>query len=266
MLNYPYFNPVAFNLWRFPVHWYGLMYLIGIFTAWGLGSWRAKQSWRGIDPDHVSNILFSGALGLLIGGRVGYMVFYDTGELLANPLSLFEVWNGGMAFHGGFIGALLGVWFYAWRTHLKFFVITDFFAPMVPIGLGAGRFGNFINGELWGKVTSSPVGMIFPTGGPLPRYPSQLLELFLEGIVLFFILWTFSRKKRPLMSVSALFLVGYAIFRFIAEFFREPDPQRGYLLWGWVTEGQLLSLPMLILGIILLARIYRQERQHENLP
>jgi phosphatidylglycerol:prolipoprotein diacylglycerol transferase len=156
-----------------------------------------------------------------------------------------------MSFHGGFIGALVGTFLYSLKIKKNFFILTDFFAPMVPIGLFAGRIGNFINGELWGKVTSSNMGMVFPQGGPLPRYPSQLLEAFLEGIVLFIILWFFSRKPRPLMSVSAWFLIGYSVFRFFSEFFREPDIQRGYLLWNWLTEGQLLSLPMFLLGIIL---------------
>jgi phosphatidylglycerol:prolipoprotein diacylglycerol transferase len=229
------------------------MYLIGIGMAWVLGAWRAKQSWRGVNPAQVSDILFSGALGLLIGGRLGYMLFYNTSDLFSHPFSVLQIWNGGMSFHGGLIGAVLGVWAYALKHKQNLFVITDFFAPMIPIGLGAGRLGNFINGELWGKTTTSSWGMVFPTGGPLPRYPSQLLEFLLEGVVLFLILWIFSRHKRPHMSVSGLFLVGYAIFRCIAEFFREPDFQRGYVLWGWVTEGQILSVPMLILGLILLA-------------
>jgi phosphatidylglycerol:prolipoprotein diacylglycerol transferase len=261
MLVYPHIDPIAFNLWKLPVHWYGLMYLIGIFTAWILGAWRARESWRGVNPAQISDILFSGAVGLLIGGRLGYMFFYDTTTLFSHPFSALEIWNGGMSFHGGLIGAVLAVWFYSLKHHQNLFVITDFFAPMIPIGLGAGRLGNFINGELWGKVTSSPVGMVFPSGGSLPRYPSQLLEFFLEGVLLFLILWIFSRKKRPLMSVSGLFLLGYAIFRFTAEFFREPDPQRGYLLWGWLTEGQILSLPMLILGLILLACAYLKSRE-----
>ncbi len=264
-MKYPEINPIAFHLGDFPVHWYGLMYLIGIFAAYGLGIWRSSQSFRGIERQEVADILLCAALGVFIGGRLGYMLFYDTTELFSHPLSLIEVWMGGMSFHGGFMGAVLGVWIYALKHKKNFFVISDFFAPMVPIGLGAGRIGNFINGELWGKVTSSPFGMIFPSGGPLPRVPSQLLEAFLEGLILFVVLWLFSRKPRPLSLVSALFLIGYALFRGIAEFLREPDSNRGYLLWGWVTEGQLLSLPMLILGIILLLRIHQRGKKNENL-
>jgi len=260
MLTYPSFNPIAFSLGPLQVHWYGIMYLIGIFSAWFLGLRRARATWRGVNSDQVSDVLFMSALGLLIGGRLGYMVFYNTLELIDHPLSLFAVWDGGMSFHGGLIGAVLGAGLYARKHKMNLFVLTDFFAPLVPIGLGAGRLGNFINGELWGKVTNSPLGMVFPSGGSLPRYPSQLLEFLLEGVVLFILLWGFSRRPKPPMFISALFLIFYAIFRFIAEFFREPDPQRGYLLWAWVTEGQLLSLPMFIFGIILLLLILRRKK------
>jgi len=244
-------NPVAFHLGPFSVHWYGLMYVIGILSALALGLYRSTQSFRKVSAEEVSDALLFAAVGVFVGGRVGYMLFYDTLTLWRHPLSLFEIWNGGMSFHGGFLGALCGTFLYSLKIKKKFFLLTDFFAPMVPIGLFAGRIGNFINGELWGKVTSSPVGMVFPQGGPFPRYPSQLLEALLEGVVLFIVLWVYSRKPRPLMSVSAWFLIGYSVFRFFSEFFREPDIQRGYLLWNWVTEGQLLSLPMFLLGIIL---------------
>ena len=164
---YPVINPIAFHFGPLAVHWYGLMYLVGIVVAFALGRLRATQSFRGIKFEEVSDILLFGAIGVFIGGRLGYLLFYDTTELFLHPISVLEVWNGGMSFHGGFLGALLGVAFYGWKHKKNFFVMTDFFAPMVPIGLGAGRIGNFINGELWGKVTTSPVGMIFPSGGPL---------------------------------------------------------------------------------------------------
>jgi phosphatidylglycerol:prolipoprotein diacylglycerol transferase len=254
MLHYPNFNPIAFDLGSIHVHWYGLMYLFSFMGVWALANYRIyRQSWAPLkNNDEVLDAIFYGAMGVILGGRVGYMLFYDLPNFSAQPLIFFKVWDGGMSFHGGLLGVILALWFYAYQKKLAFFELTDFFAPLVPIGLGLGRLGNFINGELWGRVTTSSLGMVFPRAGALPRYPSQLIELFLEGICLFIFLWVLSLKHRPRMFMSAWFLIGYSICRIIAEFFRQPDPQLGYLAFGWVTMGQLLSLPMFALGIVLL--------------
>lgn len=256
MLTYPDFNPIAFEIGPVKVHWYGIMYLVGFVAAWLLGAYRAKKSGGTWTVDQVTDLIFYSALGVILGGRIGYMLFYDLPGFMHQPLTLFKVWDGGMSFHGGLIGVCLALWLYSRHLQKSVWELTDFIAPMVPVGLAAGRIGNFINGELWGKVTTSPIGMVFPTGGPLPRYPSQLFEFFLEGVVLFLILWIFSIKPRPRFAVSAVFLLGYGTFRFTCEFFRQPDPQYGYLLWNWVTMGQILSLPMIIAGIIALIIIY----------
>lgn len=256
MLNYPHFDPVALHIGSFGVHWYGLMYLLSFFLAWLLGNYRAKKTHGVWTKDNISDLLFYVALGVVIGGRVGYMVFYDTANLIAHPLSLFMIWQGGMSFHGGLLGVLLAVWLFGRRYRKHFLDITDFIVPIVPIGLAAGRIGNFINGELWGRVTTMPWGMVFPTGGSLPRHPSQLYEFFLEGVVLFIILWWFSSKPRPRMATSALFMLCYGCFRFFLEFFRQPDPQLGFIAFGWLTQGQLLSLPMILIGIIALYIVY----------
>lgn len=254
MLHYPDFNPIAFTLGRVEVHWYGLMYLFGFVLVWALANYRIrKQSWAPLKTnDDILDAIFYGAMGVIIGGRLGYMVFYDLPYFIAHPVAVFEVWDGGMSFHGGLIGVILALLLFSHQRKIKFFDLVDFFAPLVPIGLGLGRLGNFINGELWGRVTTSWFGMVFPKGGPLPRYPSQLIELFLEGICLFIFLWTLSLKRRPRMFMSAWFLIGYSICRIISEFFRQPDPQYGYFAFGWLTMGQILSVPMFILGVILL--------------
>ena len=262
MLIYPEINPVAFHIGSWPVYWYGLMYLFGFAGAWFALSRRLKTAAykNTFTIEQLSDIFFYAALGIIIGGRVGYMLFYATEDLIAHPLLLFQPWKGGMSFHGGFIGTLIALWLYSRHIKKSVIDITDFIAPAVPIGLGVGRIGNFINGELWGRVTDVPWAMVFPTGGDLPRHPSQLYECLLEGVLLFIILWFFSRKKQPRWAVSALFLVFYGLFRFIVEFFRVPDIQRGYLAFGWVTEGQLLSLPMIIIGLALLTWAYRGKK------
>lgn len=248
MLHYPHINPIVFQVGPLAVHWYGLMYLLGFTLAWLLGSYRAKRVYPAWTTDEVADLVLYGALGVIFGGRIGYMVFYDLPQLIHHPLSLFQVWNGGMAFHGGVLGVLIAMWLLSRRYKKNICDITDFVVPLVPLGLLAGRVGNFINGELWGRVTHLPWGMIFPTGGPLPRHPTELYEGFLEGVVLFLILWLFSIKPRPRFAVSALFLLCYGVFRFIVEFYRIPDVQYGYLVWGWVTMGQILSFPMILVG------------------
>lgn len=259
MLMYPHINPIAFKLGPVQVHWYGIMYLIGFSFAWLLGCYRARKPGSGWTTEQISDFVFYGALGVILGGRIGYMLFYDLPGFLHNPLILFRVWDGGMSFHGGFIGASLALWIYSRKLKKSVWDLTDFAAPLVPIGLGAGRLGNFINGELWGRVTSMPWGMVFPKAGVQPRHPSQIYEFLLEGVLLFIILWWYSSKPKPRFAVSALFLLCYGSFRFFSEFFRQPDPQLGFILWGWVTMGQILSAPMILAGAFALYWVYHKQ-------
>jgi phosphatidylglycerol:prolipoprotein diacylglycerol transferase len=251
MFTFPHINPVAFSLGPIQVHWYGLMYLIGFTTAWLLGYWRNKHYGLQWKTDELSDLIFYTALGAILGGRLGYMVFYNTTELFYNPLSLFKIWEGGMSFHGGLLGVALAV--YVFTRHFKkpFWEVADFLAPLVPLGLGAGRIGNFINGELWGRVTNVPWAMVYSHVDSSPRHPSQLYEFGLEGIILFVVVFYYAAKRRPPGAVSAVFLIGYALCRLLAECFREPDPQMGYIVFDWLTMGQLLSLPMLLAGLFL---------------
>jgi phosphatidylglycerol:prolipoprotein diacylglycerol transferase len=257
MLTYPDISPVAISLGPVAIHWYGLTYLFGFVAVWVLGRLRARQPGSGWESEEIADMLFYGALGVILGGRVGYMFFYHFDLLLDDPLALFRIWQGGMSFHGGMLGVLLAMWLYGRKTGRSFFQVTDFMAPFVPIGLGAGRIGNFINGELWGRPTDLPWGMVFPFVDNQPRHPSMLYEAFLEGLVLFIILWVYSAKPRPLRAVSGAFLLGYGVFRFGVEFVRQPDAHIGFLAFGWLTEGQLLSAPMILFGIYLLIAAYR---------
>lgn len=256
MLIYPKFDPIAFSLGPIKVHWYGLMYLVGFAAAWLLALSRAKKPYWNWTTSQVSDLIFYAALGVILGGRIGYIIFYNLPYYYHHPLQMLEVWDGGMSFHGGMLGVVVAMWLYSYKMKCSVWDLTDFAAPLVPIGLACGRLGNFINGELWGRVTNVPWAMVFPHAGPLPRHPSQLYEFALEGVALFILLWVFSRKQRPRFAVSAMFLTGYGIFRFFCEFFRQPDPQYGFLLWGWVTMGQILSAPMIVGGIYALIWIY----------
>lgn len=255
---YPHIDPVAFHLpfVHWPVYWYGIMYLVGFGLAWLMLSIRLKTAIQpAYSQDQLSDTIFYAALGAIIGGRIGYMVFYDTAHLIHHPLSIIETWKGGMSFHGGLLGVLVALYCLSRRFHKPFLHLTDFIAPGVPLGLCAGRIGNFINGELWGRPTDIAWGMIFPQADMTLRHPSQLYEAGLEGIALFIILWWYSSKPRPLGAVSGLFALFYGIFRIIAECFREPDAHIGFLA-NTLTEGQLLSLPLVFIGAMLLYIAY----------
>ncbi len=260
MLVHPDINPIAFRIGPVQVHWYGLMYLCGFATGWLLGRYRASRPDSTWTKAQVDDLVFYSALGVILGGRIGYVLFYNLPMYWAHPLWVFKVWDGGMSFHGGLLGVLIAMALYGRKLGRSFFEMTDFIAPLVPPGLFFGRIGNFINGELWGRVTDVPWAMVFPRAGPLPRHPSELYEAALEGVVLFIIMWRYSGKPRPVMAVSGMFLLCYGCFRFLAEFFRQPDPQLGFIVFGWMTMGQLLSLPMIAFGILFLVIAYRSQQ------
>lgn len=207
MLTYPHINPVAFSLGPLHVHWYGLMYLLGFFVAWLLARWRVKHYHLDWSAEQISDLIFYAAMGVILGGRVGYMLFYSHGQWLNHPWLILRLWEGGMSFHGGLLGGFAALWLFGRKTHRSFLSVIDFVAPIVPFGLGAGRIGNFINGELWGRVTNEPWGMIFPHAGDLPRHPSQLYEFGLEGVLLFILVWWYASKPRRVGRVSAVFLI-----------------------------------------------------------
>lgn len=258
MIQFPNIDPIAVQLGPLAIRWYGISYLVGIGLAWLLLTWRAKskQNW---DSDQVSDLVTFAALGAVLGGRLGYIFLYKLNSYAADPLSIFKVWEGGMAFHGGLVGVLVAFFLFARKNNKSFFEIADFAAPVVPVGLFFGRIANFINAELWGAPTDKPWGIVFPGGGPLPRHPSQLYEAALEGILLFLILWFFSRSSRPLKAISGLFLLGYGFFRSLVELVREPDAHVGYIAFDWVTLGQLYSLPMIFAGVVLIILAYRNK-------
>ncbi|QHS09998.1 prolipoprotein diacylglyceryl transferase [Sinimarinibacterium sp. NLF-5-8] len=258
MLIYPHIDPVALRIGPLAVHWYGLMYLLGFLGFWWFGSRRAAKPFINWPKERVSDLLFYGVVGVIVGGRVGYTLFYNLPVFLADPLSIFKIWEGGMSFHGGLIGVLVAFYWFGRNYQQSFFQVADFAAPMVPLGLFTGRIGNFINGELWGAPTTLPWGMVFPHAGLEPRHPSMLYEAGLEGLALFLILWFFAAKPRPRMAVSGLFLIGYGVFRTLVETVRLPDTQIGYLLGTeWLTMGMVLSAPMWLGGIALMVLAYR---------
>lgn len=251
MLVHPEIDPIIFQIGPLAVRWYGLMYLCGFAVFWYLGVRRARRGNSFIRPEQVSDFLFYAVLGVIVGGRIGSVLFYNFEHFLDDPLYLFKIWHGGMSFHGGLIGVLTVIWLYQRKYQWGFFTLADFIAPLVPPGLGFGRIGNFINGELWGRETDSAWGMIFPHVDQLTRHPSQLYQAFLEGLIMFVILWIYSSKPRATGAVSGWFLILYGVFRFVLEFAREPDEHIGYIAFNWLTMGQLLSLPMVLAGIIL---------------
>ena len=255
-IEFPQIDPVLIAIGPLSIRWYGLMYLFGFIFALWLANRRADKKESSWTREQVSDLLFACFLGVVIGGRIGYVLFYNFGLFLDNPLYLFKVWTGGMSFHGGLLGVITAMYWYGWKNGRTFFNVADFIAPLVPFGLGMGRLGNFMNDELWGRVTDVPWAILFPSGGYLPRHPSQLYECALEGVVLFIILNVFIRKPRPVGSVSGLFLAGYGTFRFIVEYFREPDAHLG-LFGGFISMGQILSSPMVILGVLMMFWAYR---------
>ena len=261
-INHPNIDPVAINIGPLAVHWYGIMYVVGFLAFLFLGKMRARQKGSPVTPDQVDDIMFYGALGVVLGGRLGYVLFYSFDKFLQDPIMLFKTTQGGMSFHGGLLGVLLVAWLLARKYNLRFLQVGDFIAPMIPVGLGAGRLANFLNQELWGKPTDVAWGVIFPKAGDgLARHPSQLYEAFMEGLVLFLILWIYSKKPRPFARISGMFLFFYGLFRASVEFYRLPDDHIGYLAFGWLTEGQLLSLPMIIIGLILIGVSFRASSQ-----
>lgn len=272
-------DPIAISLpfWPHGIHWYGLMYVLAFAAAWFLGQRRLRAGrLPGIDENAYGDLLFYGMLGVLLGGRVGYVLFYDLPNFLADPLVLFNVRGGGMSFHGGLLGVMAAGLWWCRKHRMHWFDVMDFVAPLVPLGLGFGRIGNWIGGELWGRVTDSPLGVVFPRAlppeyahlpieqlrslhaqgvlEPFARYPSQLLQALLEGLVMFAVLWWFSARPRPRFAVSGLFALLYGVFRIVAEFFRQPDAQYGYLAFGWLTMGMVLSLPLVAIGLVFLWR------------
>ncbi|MBQ9240640.1 MAG: prolipoprotein diacylglyceryl transferase [Duodenibacillus sp.] len=256
MLVHPQFNPIALQIGPVAVHWYGLMYLIGFALFYHLGKQRAQDSWRGVSPRELDDLLFVGVLGVILGGRLGFCLFYQPDWFAAHPIDVFKVWQGGMSAHGGMLGVFAAILIHAAVHKKSFWVVADFVAPLVPLGLMAGRIGNFINGELWGRLCSDqlPWGMVFPQSGTFaPRHPSQLYEAGLEGLLLFIVLWGVSYKRRITGVVSMVFCLGYGIARFVVEFFREPDSYLGLGLFG-LSRGQWLTIPLFVIaGLIWLA-------------
>jgi len=264
MIQYPNIDPIAFTIpvpfaSGIPVRWYGLTYLIAFSIAYFLATKRHNRPEFGFTKENLSDMLFYCAMGVILGGRIGYVLFYGFDRFIENPLVLFEVWKGGMSFHGGFIGYCLAAYLYGRSINRSVWTMWDFSAQIAPLGLGAVRVGNFLGAELYGRATDLPWGVVFPNSDGLPRHPSQLYEAFLEGLVLFLIIWIFTRKPRPEKSAAALFLIFYGLFRSLVEFVREPDAHIGYIAWDWLTMGQILTMPMMVGGVLLWVWAYRSK-------
>jgi phosphatidylglycerol:prolipoprotein diacylglycerol transferase len=263
MLVHPQFDPIALAIGPVAVRWYGLMYLVGFALVWGVGRYRIARRPGGVwSAKDLDDALFYGIVGTILGGRLGYVLFYKPAEYFAEPWRILSVWEGGMSFHGGLVGVILAMALFARSRRQDWLAVTDFIAPLVPLGIAAGRLGNFINAELWGRPTDVPWAVIFPSVDAQPRHPSQLYEFGLEGVALFLILWIYSAKPRPLGAVSAVFLLGYGVFRFLVEFTREPDAFLGPLALG-LSMGQWLSLPMIVGGVVMLVWAYRRKQPQE---
>ena len=259
MLKHPNFDPVAIELGPMAVHWYGLSYLIGFAGAWLLAQRRCNDKY-GWTRDECTDFVFYGALGAIIGGRIGYVFIYGWERLVEDPMIIIRIWEGGLSFHGGFVGVLIGVFIFARQTGRSWLQVGDFVTPMICVPIFTVRLlGNFVNGELWGRVTDVPWGMVFPGAGDLPRHPSQIYEAGLEGLLMGIILWWFSSKPRPTGAVCGLFVVLYATFRFFVEFFRQPDAHIGFVAFEFLSMGQLLSFPLWIMGFSMLAWAYRND-------
>lgn len=263
MLPYPSIDPIIVSIGPISLRWYGMMYLLGFIAAYLLGRHRSKQVWSPMQVDQVEDLVFYGAVGAVLGGRIGYVFFYGFDRFLTDPLWLFRVWEGGMAFHGGLLGVIFALFLYARKLGQPLAAVCDFVAPIAPIGLGLGRLANFINGELYGRATDVPWAMVFPSDPEsLARHPSQLYQCLLEGLVVFVIVYSFSHRRRPLWAVSGVFLLAYGVARFAVEFVREPDAS---LLLDWMTRGQLLSMPMIIIGLAMLIFSYTQFRRQGSI-
>lgn len=259
MIPYPQIDPVIFEIGPLGIRWYGLMYVLGFLAAWLLGRWRASRSPQSVlSPVEVDDLITYCIVGLLVGARMGYVLFYDFASFAQNPLEIFKLWHGGMSFHGGAIGVAAAFVLFARIKSKPLLGVTDFTVVLAPPGLFFGRLGNFINAELWGRPTDVPWAMVFPgmAAGNVPRHPSQLYEAALEGVLLFALLWWYSSRPRPRGSVTGLFLLGYGAFRFLVEFTRQPDAHLGYVAWDWLTMGQLLSVPMILLGLAFIVVSY----------
>lgn len=253
MLTYPEIDPVAVALGPLQIHWYGLTYLAGLAFAWALAAKRSRRPYSPLAREQVDDLLFYAALGVVLGGRMGYAVFYGGERLARDPSWLLRVWEGGMSFHGGMLGVIIATFWYARRQKIAFGPLLDFVAPLAPLGLALGRLGNFIGQELWGRAADVPWAMVFPRDPlQIARHPSQLYQFALEGILLFVILFWFSSRQRPTWVVSGVFALGYGLLRFAAEFFREPDAHLGIQAFGWMTRGQILCVPMILLGLYML--------------
>ncbi|MBL4899463.1 MAG: prolipoprotein diacylglyceryl transferase [Colwellia sp.] len=260
-LQFPVIDPIIFSIGPVALRWYGMMYLIGFLVAIFLANKAADKSGGEWTRDQLSDLSFYGFLGVILGGRIGYVFFYQWDYFLADPIYLFQIWQGGMSFHGGLLGVITAIYIFSRQSNKPFLMVADFVAPLVPVGLGMGRLGNFINAELWGRQTDVPWAMVFPTDSlQLPRHPSQLYEFFLEGVVLFAILYVITRKPRSLGLASGTFLIGYGVFRSIVEFFREPDAHLG-LYFSFISKGQILSIPMILAGMLIIYLGYLSQQK-----